>query len=524
MSSEAQVEIENGWLRGRRAGGATSFRGIPYAADTGGANRFRAPQPVANWAGVRDASAEGERCPQTEESIVRLPAFAWYGQGAPFGENCCVLNVFTPGLQPGARRPVICYLHGGGYASGGGGGPALDGSTLAVAGDVVVVTINHRLNLFGYTQLAHLEPELFADAAHAGHLDLVAALQWVHRNIAAFGGDPGNVTLAGQSGGGNKIMVLLTMPAARGLFRRAINMSGVSGLQVPGPQATEPYVDALLRTLGIARGQGRRLQELPAATLMQARQAAMRAVRGDGAQPFVDGRHVCASPFTPEGLALHAEVPLMIGVTDTEATLFLGADPRNFHVDGAQLEARVRAQFGLDAQGAQALVAAYRQDGPQRSAADILAYLSSDLLARAPLLRAAAAKADAGRAPVYHYHFDWQVPVEGGVWRSPHTVDIPFAFGTVDRARAMTGDGPGPGRVAANLMAAFAAFARNGDPNNPRMPPWKPYDTATRATMVVDEACRLVHDFHGHDRLASAALPCADPAAVRRGPLFRPMA
>lgn len=515
------IEIESGKLRGRRAGGALSFRGIPYAADTGGRNRFEAPQPVANWAGVRDALAEGDRCHQTEEGISRLPVFAWYGQDSAFSENCCVLNVFTPGTETAARRPVMFYIHGGGYASGGGGGPALNGSLLAAAGDAVVVTVNHRLNVFGYTHLGHLDAAGFGDAANAGQLDLVAALQWVRRNISAFGGDPGNVTLMGQSGGGNKVMVLLTMPAASGLFRRAINMSGVSGLEVAAPERTEPYVDALLKALGIGHGQLRKLREVPVEALLKARHAAMRAARIDGAQPVVDGRHVRASPLTPAGLALHASVPLIIGTTDTEATLFLGSDRRNFEVDDAQLKARVQAQFGMDEAGAEALLEAYRQDGPRRSAADILAYLSSDLLARGPLLRAAEAKANAVQAPVYVYNFAWKVPAQGGVWRSPHMADIPFAFGTVDSAGAMTGAGPRPAEVAGNLMAAFVAFARSGDPNNPRMPEWKPYDTASRATMVVDEQCRVVNDFHGADRIASAALPCAEPASLRRGPLFR---
>lgn len=365
-----------------------------------------------------------------------------------------------------------------------------------------------------------LDAAQFGDAANAGQLDLVAALQWVQRNISAFGGDPGNVTLIGQSGGGNKVMVLLTMPAVRGLFRRAINMSGVTGLQVVAPERTEPYVGALLKALGIGGGDLRRLQEVPVEVLLKARNAAMRAVC---AQPVIDGRHVLASPLTPAGLALHASVPLMIGTTDTEATLFLGGDRRNFQVDDIQLKARIRAQFGMDAAGADALMAAYRADGQGRSAADILAYLSSDLLARGPLLRAAEAKANAGEAPVYLYNFAWKVPAEGGVWRSPHTADIPFAFGTVDSARLMTGAGSGPVEVARNLMAAFLAFAHSGDPNNLRMPEWKPYDTATRATMVVDEQCRVVNDFHGADRIASEALPCAEPAAVRRGPLFRQM-
>ncbi|HSV82023.1 MAG TPA: carboxylesterase family protein, partial [Ramlibacter sp.] len=332
------VDIDSGKLRGLRTDGAVSFKGVPYAAGTGGAHRFLAPRPVPPWTGVRDAFEVGDRSPQSVETMSQVPVFSWYGQKSGFSENCCVLNVYTPDLDRNARRPVLFYIHGGGYVGGGGAGPALDGSNLAKFGDVVVVTVNHRLNVFGYTNLSHLDAERFGDAANAGQLDLVSALNWVKRNISAFGGDPGNVTLFGQSGGGNKIMVLLTMPAARGLFQRAINMSGVTGLQVVRPAATEPYVNELLKALGIDKGNLRKLQEVPVEALLKARAAAMAAARSDGAQPVVDGRHVLASPMTPEGLAMHASVPLMIGVTDTEATLFLRSDMRNFQVTDRQLK------------------------------------------------------------------------------------------------------------------------------------------------------------------------------------------
>lgn len=521
--AEALIETANGTLRGRRDGEACSLKGVPYAADTSGCNRFRAPQPVQSWAGVRDALAYGDRCLQTEEAIGRFPVLSWYAQYGPFSEDCCTLNVFTPGLHPGAERPVIFYIHGGGYSSGSSNGPALDGSKLAAFGDVVVVTVNHRLNALGYTCLSHLHSEELDDAANAGQLDLVAALQWVQRNISAFGGDPGNVTLMGQSGGGNKIMVLLTMPGARGLFRRAINMGGATGLRVLGPEQTQPYVDALLQALGIRAGEQRKLQEVPVEVLQKARNAAMVAVRYDGAQPVVDGRHVMVSPFTPAGLALHASVPLIMGTTDTEATLFLASDRRNFLVHEAGLRARIQAQFQMDATRADALIAAYRQDEPSRTPADVLCHLASDVLSRGRMLGAVEAKANAGHAPVYLYNFTWKIPAEGGVWRSPHTVDIPFAFGTLDAATAMVGDNLATAQeTSRNLMSAFVAFARVGHPDNSRMPAWKPYDVKDRATMVVQENCRLANDFHGAARRAcEPLLTGVQPTTLQRGALFR---
>jgi para-nitrobenzyl esterase len=523
MRMDAMVEIESGTLRGQRAGEAVCFLGIPYAADTGGANRLLAPRPVPRWSGVRNATRTGDRCPQTVENICGWPMFSWYGESSAFSENCCVLNVFTPDLQRDAQRPVIFYIHGGGWASGGSGSPALDGSRLAAFGDVVVVTVNHRLNVFGYTALAHLNDERFADAGHAGQLDLVAALRWVQRNIGAFGGDSDNVTLMGQSGGGNKMMTLLTMPAARGLFRRGINMGGVSGLHLARPQDTQPCVDAMLRLLGVGAHDLEHLQRLPVETLLRARRQAVAAVRADGAQPVVDGRHVLASPFNPEGLAMQATVPLIVGSTDSESTLFLGQDRRNFEVDEAELLARIEADLGVGRAQAEALVTAYREEEGVCSAADVLVQLASDLLARGHLIRAAEAKAAVGAAPVYLYNFAWKIREDGGVWRSPHTVDIPFAFGTLDVARSMTGPhiGADAAEVSRRMMSAFVAFAKHGDPNHHGLPDWPRYDAVRRSTMVFDAPCRTVADYRGAGRIASAPLLRPEPARLTRGPLFR---
>lgn len=498
------VEIDNGKLRGSRSEGVCSFMGIPYAADTSGRNRFQPPNPAMPWPGVRDALLPGHRCIQERETLADTPVLAWYGQTGPFSENCCVLNVFTP--QPYAsRRPVMVYIHGGGYITGGSGGPVLDGSNLARTSDVVVVTLNHRLNVFGYTNLADLNAERFGDAANLGQLDLVAALAWIRDNIASFGGDPGNVTLFGQSGGGSKITILMGMPAAKGLFHRAINMSGVSGIHVTSPSVTQPYVREFLKVLGLSARTLHQLQELPPEALLQARAAAIKAC-GEGARPVLDGRHIPCTAMSDAGLPMHASVPLLMGTAETEATIYFRADMRNFSVSAPQVRARIQAQFGLQAAEADAVMDAYRVQSPDRTPADILVALTTDTLFRGPMLKAAEAKARAGAAQVYVYNFIWPSPMDGGVWRAPHTIDIPFAFGNTDRARELVGAGDAPAEVARHLMAAFVAFARTGDPNNPRMPHWRPYDAQSRATMTIHEECLLVDDYLGADRRAGAAL------------------
>lgn len=498
------VEIETGRLRGMRNNGAVSFKGVPYAAPTGGSNRFMSPQPVRSWTGVRDALSFGDRCCQERETFADAPILIWYGQTEPFSENCCVLNIFTPELDA-VRRPVMVYIHGGGYFTGGGGGAVLDGSNLAKFGEVVVVTVNHRLNVFGYTNLDDLDGERFGDAANAGQLDLIAALSWVKRNISAFGGDPGNVTLFGQSGGGSKIMVLMGMPGAKGLFHRAINMSGTSGTNIVPAASTEPYVNEILKDLGISKNNLSKLQELPPETLIKARLAAVSAKR-EGARPVIDGRHILASPMSPQGLEVHASVPLMMGNADTEATFYFAGDPRNLTLSADQVKARLKAQFGVDDAKAESIMTAYRQDEPNRTPSEVLVALITDTLFRIPMIHAAEAKADAKQAPVYLYNFVWKAPVDGGLWGSPHTIDIPFAFGNTDKSTSLTGTGPEQIEVSHNLMAAFVAFARSGNPNNARMPEWKPYDRMTRATMTIDVKCRAVKNFHGADLVAGSEL------------------
>lgn len=518
MAAEtATVKISNGVLRGAWSNGAAGFKGIPYADTTAGANRFRAPQLVKDWSGERDATRYGALSPQINTGM-QGEIFEWYNQYEPIGEDCCVLNVFTPDLDAGAKRPVLFYIHGGGYINGGGGGAGLDGSNLARYGNVVVVTINHRLNAFGYTSLTHLDPT-FEDAGNAGNLDILAALEWVQQNISVFGGDPQSVTLFGQSGGGSKIMTLLAMPKAQGLFHRAISMSGAAGLAVDPAASMQPYVDALIRELRIDPKNLAAMQDLPMQTILDARLRAVAASGLEGARPVIDGKHIVTQPMTPLGLAMQANVPLLLGSTRSEASLFFRSDMRNFSLNEEQMRKRMRTVFTIDDAKIDAIMAAYRKDSAGMTASDILVAVASDVQFRLPLTKAAETKSGAaGQAPVYMYNFGWKIPWQGDVLGSPHAVDIPFAFGTVNEAGPMTGAGANAMETSMNLMSAFVNFARTGNPNNDRMPEWKPFDNSTRMTMLVDAECRAVSDWRGDATRAISDLKI-DP--FNRAALYR---
>ncbi len=343
-----------------------------------------APKPVANWTGVRDATHYGERCPQPTPQM--MSAWAWYpSTEGKLGENCCVLNVFTPDLDANARRPVMFYIHGGGFSRNSGQGVFLDGTNLAKFGNAVVITLNHRLNVFGYMNLGFLDPQ-FADAASAGQLDLIVALNWVKNNVHVFGGDPGNVTVFGQSGGGSKINTLMVMPAAKGLFHRAINMSGSSSFKFSPASSTEPIANQLLKTLGIDKSNVRKIQDVPADQLLAAHGASLRELKAEDAGPVIDGRHIMVGPLTPEGLAMHASIPLIFGMTESEARWFM-RDLRNFKVNEQQVKARIKGQFGFDDAKTEAVMAAFRKDEPGRSAADVLMAVATEGLVRMHMLR-----------------------------------------------------------------------------------------------------------------------------------------
>lgn len=494
----ATVETTAGRVRGTRESGVHAFKGIPYAHSTAGAGRFMPPRKPQPWTGVRDATALGPRSPQLLSSFHGQvpPEVEVMDRNEPMSEDCLVLNVWTAGLRDGRRRPVMLWLHGGGYTSGSGGFICYDGTELARRHDVVAVTINHRLSVLGYLYLAGIGGERYAQSSNLGNLDIIAALEWVRDNIAEFGGDPGNVTLFGQSGGGGKVSSLMAMPAAKGLFHRAIVQSGadVRGLS---REAADRTARMYLSRLGVTPDRLDALHQLSferllAVTAPEAGPPLMLA-------PVVDGHSLPTDPFDPVAPALSAHVPLLIGTVETEVAFFHGQmlDP----MDDAELHARIkRTVAGASDAQVDALIAAYRAGRPHDSNTDLYLIIASDATFRAGVITEAERKAAQGTAPVYQYYFTWRSPVRGGKLRAFHTLEIPFVFDNVDAAQSMTGTGQDRYLLARRMSGAWAAFARSGDPNHPLLPHWAPFDTARRATMVFNDECRLVDDPHGAEQ------------------------
>jgi para-nitrobenzyl esterase len=483
------VRTTHGRVRGFRDGDLQVFRGIRYGADTAG-RRFMPPVPPGAWRGVADAREFGGASPQS-------------GAEPKQSEDCLFLNVLGPAAKPTRPRPVIVYIHGGAYSGGSGTSPLYDGTILARRGDVVVVTLNHRLNLFGYLYLPG-----FPDSGNAGMLDLVLALQWVRDNIAAFGGDPARVTLMGQSGGGAKIATLMAMSAAEGLFHRAVTMSGQQ-LTASGPLHAAGRTRTLLATLGIPAGRAHELAKMPVADLQRAHAATVDPYIGRGAcymGPVLDERTLVRHPFYPDAPAQSAGIPMMIGNTHDETRSLIGrGDPTAWTVTWEELPRKLEAELRVDISGDR-VVAEYRRLYPNYSPSDV--FFSATTAGRS--WRGAIVEAElraAQGSPAYAYQLDWGSPEDGGKWGAFHTLDIPLMFGTLTAEGSRTGDGPAARRVSDTMQGALLAFARAGDPNYAGMPRWEAYRPPRRQTLVFDVESRLVDDPRGAERRLFEKVP-----------------
>lgn len=500
----ATVNTTAGKLRGLVQDGVNAFKGVPYAGSTAGTARFLPPAKRAPWTGVRDAFQFGLRAPQLANQFHGQvpPEFEVMDPGGPMGEDCLCLNVWTPSLGGGQKRPVMVWLHGGGYTTGSGAFICYDGKELAGKHDVVAVTVNHRLNVFGYLYLAEIGGEKYSHASNVGMLDIVSALEWIRDNVAAFGGDPANVTIFGQSGGGGKVSALMAMPPAKGLFHRAIVESGAAVKGIPRNAATKA-AEAYLAKLGLKSDQVDELQRRSTDQLL----ATMGEMTGSGMPgtgtlplgPVVDGRTLPADPFDPVAPEVSANIPLLIGTTETEVAFFPNQqlDP----IDDAGLHARVKQILrGADDAKVDELVAAYRKGRPSASNTDVFLIIASDATFRAGVVTEAERQAAQVKAPVYQYLFAWRSPVHDGKLRSFHTLEIPFVFDNVDAAKSMTGSGLDRYALAEKMSGAWTAFARTGNPNHKGLPNWPPFDNTQRAVMIFNNECKAINDPYGEEQ------------------------
>jgi para-nitrobenzyl esterase len=485
------VETAEGRVRGVSSGGIATFKGLRYAAPASGANRFRPPQPVPPWTGVADAFTHGQIAPQIPADRRRAYADLIFNDVQPggMGEDCLVLNVWTPSPTAGAKRPVLVRFHGGGFYGGSSNSPGMDGEMLARFGDCVVVTVNHRLSALGYLWLG--DDGEFADSGAAGMDDLVAALRWVARNIETFGGDPGRVTIFGQSGGGAKVSLLMAMPGAAGLFHRAGIMSGAR-LTAVSREAAARTTEQLLRKLGLGLSEVRRLQDLPFTTLLAAQaevEAADRS-RGEAPRSFgpVMGEAIPRHPFAPDAPPISKDVPLIVSSTLDERTY----RESRFDMTWDEVKARLGEIEGADPE---AIAAQYRDDDPAASPFIVNARVVTDRGFRRGarvLASRKAAQAAAGGASVWMYLWAAPSPAFGGRYGATHAVDTSFAMHDV--RMALSGPQADNLRLADELASAWAALAHAGDPNNPKTPVWPTYDETARTTLVFGHPTRTQDD------------------------------
>ena len=460
-SSGPVVETTSGKIRGAVLNKVNAFKGISYGEATDVSGRFLPPAKPKAWSGVKDALEWGPEAPQGPHTEIPEVAATIPKQG--HSEDCLHLNVWTNSVSRGGKRPVMVWLHGGGFTSGSGSYTIYDGANMARKHDVVTVTVNHRLNSFGFLYL----PEI--GASNAGMLDVVAALQWVHDNIANFGGDPNNVTIFGQSGGAGKVSTLLAMPSAKGLFHRAIIQSGANLQGVSAADATKT-AQTLMSKLNVKTAA--ELQKVPMDQLVEATLS----TPGLRLSPVLDGKTLPEGPFTPAAPAMSAEVPVLIGSTEFEVNFFPNT---NFNpIDDAAFHSAVKQATRASDGDADKLIAMYRKGRPGYSNVELQQVIASDNF-RAGVVTEAERKS-AQKAPVYMYYFRWRSPVREGKLKAFHTLEIPFVLENVDEGKSMTGTGQDRYALQDKMAGAWAAFARSGNPNHKGLPNWPAFNKDTR--------------------------------------------
>lgn len=515
------VETDSGKVFGFVSNGIVTFKGMPYGASTAGKNRFMPPAKPEPWAGVRSALYWGPVSPQNYTSTFDGRRNGWnhddesfmfeWEDGQP-SEDCLRINVWTPSINDNKKRPVLMWIHGGGFTSGSDNELRMyDGESLARRGDVVMVSVNHRLGVLGYMNLIEYG-EQYASSPNVGMMDLVAALEWVKTNISNFGGDPNTVLIFGQSGGGGKVSALMGMPSAGGLFHRAVVESGASLRQGTLDRSAQ-VAAGVIAELGLNKDSISKIHDLPDHAIVQAafdagRKAAA-AARGGGRGPggggggwgpVVDGKVLPRNSFDPDAPSYAAKVPLIVGSVLNEmanAVQMGDASVDAWSMD--EMKSRLSAQRGQEK--AEHLIAVFQKLHPSATPFEIYSRISG-MSGRVGALTMAQRKAAQGTAPAYNYWFQWQSPILDGRGRAFHCSELPFVFYNTERCARMTGNTPEARDLAARISDAWVSFARKGDPNHPGLPAWPRYDAETVPTMVFDAKCAAVDDPDGEGRKA----------------------
>ena len=514
-SSFVEVETANGRLRGAQGDGLITFKGIPYAGSVAGRNRFKAAPPAPSWTGVREATEFGAPAIQQNRNRPNEPAPA---------EDCLFLNVWTPAAD-GRRRPVMFYNHGGGYTIGSAGAAYQDGSRLARTWDVVVVATNHRLGLLGYLYLGHLGGAEYATSGNQGLLDIRDALKWVSENIEQFGGDPRNVMIFGESGGGAKTSCLYAMPSAAPYFNKASIESG-PGIRIYPLESALATTGMVLKHLGLAQSEWRRLLDVPAEQLLDVQTALGQNRPGplmpDGGRmgisgnpapggfgPILDGAILPKHPFDPEAPAISRDKPLIVGYNRDEMNFFFAQNRQTdvYTMTDEALQSRLAKELGARAE---VVLAAYRKSRPAASPADLYVAIASTRFAGTGSITIAERKYAQRGAPVYLYVFthesDRLIPGTTHTFGAAHAAEIVYKFNNVPSAGEQSAAQPPAAggmfddaksasvQTARNMSGFWSAFARTGRPSAQGQPDWPAYTTNRRATMLIDAQCRVVDD------------------------------
>jgi para-nitrobenzyl esterase len=510
----AVADTQYGKVRGYVLRGINYFLGIPYGADTSGANRFMPPQKPKPWTDVYSAIWWGNTAPQNMDNRYanRYGSFRDHWNYDDVSEDCLRINIFTPAINDGQKRPVMFWIHGGGFTNGNGiEHDGYNGENLARLGNIVFCSINHRLGPLGFCNLAGVGGQQYAASGNVGMLDIVAALEWVRDNIANFGGDPGNVTIMGQSGGGAKVCALTAMPAAKGLFHKAVVLSGAS-LKMGDKEYSEKLGAAVVKEAGLTASQLEKLQAMPwkdfyaIATKAQQALAQQPGMSGGGLRrgfnPFVDGAALPQHPYAPEPAPTAEQVPMIICSTFNEQSpSWTDSSLESITLDQVVEKVKERAGFGAGfGDKAKEAVDSYAKAFPGKKPVEIWSLVSSN---RQNVVALADAKSKQP-APVFVTWFGWQPPLFDNRMRAFHCIDICFWYYNTDLMLSHTGGGARPRALSTKMAGSLLQFMKNGDPNGGGLPTWPKYSSAKGETMILDDTCEVKDD---PDREARKALP-----------------